>query len=117
MAVLLVPSYSTSDAAWLALPKLNTPVATVVSLLRLIAVAFVVPMLSAVAVAVSNRGACTAVFAAKVPPTVIVVPLSVRIELPMVPLAVNLAIVPVVPPGVVTPPPTPAQLPTVVQTS
>src|SRR5205823_7851535 len=44
-------------------------------------------------------------------------PLSVMIESPMVWPAVNLASLLVVPPGVVTPPPTPLQLPAVVQTS
>lgn len=116
-AVLLLPSLRVRVPAWLLAPSVSPPVVTVVSLFKLIAVALVVPMLRVVALAASNKGACTAVFAASVPPTVMVVPLSVKIESPIVPLAVNLAIVPVVPPGVVTPPPTPAQLPTVVHTS
>lgn len=57
------------------------------------------------------------VFTANVPATLTVVPLSVIIESPIVPLAVNLATRLAVPPGVVTPPPTPAQLPTVVHIS
>jgi hypothetical protein len=54
------------------------------------------------------------VFTLNVPPIVTVLPLSVIIESPMVVPAVNLASLFVVPPAVVTPPPTPAQLPTVV---
>lgn len=53
----------------------------------------------------------------RVPPIVTVVPLSVMIESPMAWPPVNLATLLVVPPLVVTPPPTPAQLPVVVQTS
>lgn len=53
----------------------------------------------------------------RVPPILTVVPSSLMIELPMVPELVNLAMVLVVPPGVVTSPPTPAQLPAVVQMS
>src|SRR5882762_6140631 len=49
------------------------------------------------------------------PLMVTVVPLSEIIESPMVWAPVNLASALVVPPGVVTPPPTPVQLPTVVQ--
>ena len=56
-------------------------------------------------------------FTASVPPMVTVVPLSVIIESPIAWLPVNLARRFVVPPGVVTPPPTPEQLPTVVQIS
>ena len=46
-----------------------------------------------------------------------VVPLSEMMLSPMAEPEVNLDSVPMVPPGVVTPPPTPTQLPTVVQTS
>ncbi len=52
-----------------------------------------------------------------VPPMVTVEPLSVMMESPIAWLPVNLAILFVVPPAVVTPPPTPAQLPAVVQIS
>lgn len=57
------------------------------------------------------------VFTAKTPPILTVVPLSVIILSPMVWAPVNLGMVFVVPPLVVTPPPTPAQLPAVVQMS
>ena len=53
----------------------------------------------------------------RLPPIATVVPLSVIIESPTALLLVNLAIVLAVPPGVVTLPPTPTQLPAVVQTS
>ena len=57
------------------------------------------------------------VFTANVPPMVTTVPLSVMIESPIVWVPVNRAKAPTVPPEVVTPPPTPAQLPAVVQMS
>ena len=60
--------------------------------------------------------ALAAVPTARLPPIVMRLVVSVRIESPMAPDAVNLAILPGVPPAVVTPPPTPAQLPAVVQT-
>jgi hypothetical protein len=46
-----------------------------------------------------------------------VVPLSEMMLSPMPEPEMNLDRLPMVPPGVVTPPPTPAQLPVVVQTS
>ena len=57
------------------------------------------------------------VFTANTPPMVTVLPLSVIIESPIVCEPVNLGIVLVVPPAVVTPPPVPTQLPAVVQMS
>src|SRR5437868_9480732 len=51
----------------------------------------------------------------RLPPTVMVEPLSLIIESPMLPPAVNLASLPAVPEPVM-PPPTPAQLPAVLQT-
>ena len=54
---------------------------------------------------------------AKVPPTVTVPPLSLSSESAIVWPAVNLAILPAVPPGLLTPPPAPAQLPAVVHKS
>ena len=56
------------------------------------------------------------VLTVSVPPIVTVLPLSEMIESPMAEPLVNLATLPAVPPAVVTPPPTPAQLPAVVQT-
>ena len=53
--------------------------------------------------------------AVKAADTATVVPLSVIEESPIVPEPVNLASAFVVPPGVVTPPPAPAQLPVLIQ--
>jgi hypothetical protein len=57
------------------------------------------------------------VFTDRVPPIVTALPLSVIMESTIELLPLNLAIAPDVPPTVVTPPPVPAQLPTVVQMS
>ncbi len=90
------------------------PAAMVVSWSRWMAVALVLAMARVAAEAVSKSGAWTEVLAARMPPTVTVEPDSVRMESPMAPPAVNLASLPEVPEPVM-PPPTPAQLPTVLQ--